>query len=79
MEDAVNDAVRLAGGVDFIEPGQTVLIKPNVTGAAVYPTTTNPRSSVCRDQADRRPGAEANYCGGPKFFASLRRADAQDD
>lgn len=42
MEDAVRRAVRLAGGMDFIQQGQTVLIKPNVTGAAKNPTTTNP-------------------------------------
>src|SRR5262245_45111997 len=42
MEDAVREAVRLAGGMGFIRDGQTVLIKPNVTGAAKSPTTTNP-------------------------------------
>src|ERR1700693_6238786 len=42
IEDAVKGAVRLSGGLDFIKPGQTVLIKPNVTGAARFPTTTNP-------------------------------------
>lgn len=42
IEDAVKLAVELAGGMDFIQPEQTVLIKPNVTGAAKSPTTTNP-------------------------------------
>lgn len=42
LEEAVRRAVRLAGGMDFIQPGQTVLIKPNVTGALKSPTTTNP-------------------------------------
>ncbi|HUE14044.1 MAG TPA: DUF362 domain-containing protein [Planctomycetaceae bacterium] len=42
MEDAVRLAVGLAGGLSFIKPDQTVLIKPNVTGAARFPTTTNP-------------------------------------
>jgi uncharacterized protein (DUF362 family) len=32
----------MAGGMDFIKPEQTVLIKPNVTGAAKNPTTTSP-------------------------------------
>src|ERR1700734_3220719 len=41
MEDAVRDAVKLAGGLSFIKPGQTVLIKPNITGAVKFPTTTN--------------------------------------
>lgn len=42
MEDAVRKAVELSGGMDFIKAGQTVLIKPNVTGAALNPTTTSP-------------------------------------
>jgi uncharacterized protein (DUF362 family) len=42
MEEAVRKAVKLAGGMDFIKADQTVLIKPNVTGALKSPTTTNP-------------------------------------
>ena len=42
MEEAVRKAVELSGGIDFIQPGQTVLIKPNVTGAVPNPTTTSP-------------------------------------
>jgi uncharacterized protein (DUF362 family) len=42
MEEAVKRAVELAGGLGFIKPDQTVLIKPNVTGAAKNPTTTSP-------------------------------------
>ncbi len=42
MEEAVRRAVKLAGGMDFIKEGQTVLIKPNVTGALKNPTTTSP-------------------------------------
>jgi uncharacterized protein (DUF362 family) len=42
MHDAVKKAVELAGGMAFIKEGQTVLIKPNVTGALVSPTTTEP-------------------------------------
>ena len=42
MEEAVRRAVKLAGGMEFIKEGQTVLIKPNVTGALKSPTTTNP-------------------------------------
>ncbi len=42
LEEAVRRAVELSGGLDFIKPEQSVLIKPNVTGAAKSPTTTNP-------------------------------------
>lgn len=42
MEEAVAKAVELSGGMDFIQPGQTILIKPNVTGGVPNPCTTNP-------------------------------------
>jgi uncharacterized protein (DUF362 family) len=42
MEEAVRRAVKLSGGLDFVKEGQTVLIKPNVTGAIKHPCTTNP-------------------------------------
>ncbi len=42
MEEAVRRAVALAGGMGFIKEGQTILIKPNVTGALKNPTTTSP-------------------------------------
>lgn len=39
---AVRDAVEMAGGMDFIRSGQTVLIKPNVNTGDPYPASTNP-------------------------------------
>ena len=39
---AVSQAVELAGGMDFIELGQRVLIKPNQVAAVGHPATTNP-------------------------------------
>jgi uncharacterized protein (DUF362 family) len=57
IEEAVRRAVRLAGGMDFIKEGQTVLIKPNVTGAIKSPTTTNPEVlyAVIKLAAERGP------------------------
>lgn len=57
MTDAVKKAVALAGGMDFIKPDQTVLIKPNVTGAAKNPTTTEPEVlyAVIKMVAERGP------------------------
>jgi uncharacterized protein (DUF362 family) len=57
MEEAVRRAVKLAGGMDFIKEGQTVLIKPNVTGALKSPTTTNPEVlyATIRLVAERGP------------------------
>lgn len=39
---AVSQAVELAGGMDFIKPGQRVLIKPNQVAGVGHPVTTNP-------------------------------------
>jgi len=71
MEDAVRTAVNLAGGLDFIKPDQTVLIKPNVTGAARFPTTTNPEVlySVIKLVAARGPKRiyVSDRCFSPAF------------
>lgn len=57
MTDAVNQAVQKAGGLGFIKEGQTVLVKPNVTGALGNPTTTNPETlyAVIKLVAERGP------------------------
>lgn len=57
MEDAVRKAVELAGGMDFIQPEQTVLIKPNCTGGMTNPTTTSPEVlyAVIKLVAERGP------------------------
>jgi uncharacterized protein (DUF362 family) len=40
--DSARRAIRLAGGLDFIKSGQSVLIKPNVNSDDPHPGTTNP-------------------------------------
>ncbi len=57
MEEAVRRAVELAGGMNFIREGQTVLIKPNVTGAVDNPATTSPEVlyAVIKLAAERGP------------------------
>jgi uncharacterized protein (DUF362 family) len=57
IEDAVRQAVQLAGGLDFVKEGQTVLIKPNVTGAVLSPATTSPEVlyAVIKLAAERGP------------------------
>ena len=39
---AVQKAVELAGGMEFVQRGQTVLVKPNVNKGDAYPASTNP-------------------------------------
>lgn len=42
VRESVRKAVAMAGGLDFIKPGDTVLVKPNVNSDDPYPGTTNP-------------------------------------
>ena len=50
VKQAVGEAVAMSGGLDFIKPGQRVLIKPNETGPVKHPATTNPEVvyEVCK-------------------------------
>jgi uncharacterized protein (DUF362 family) len=41
VKHAVRDAVEMSGGLDFIKPGQRVLIKPNQVAPVKRPITTN--------------------------------------
>ena len=42
VKASVRKAVAMAGGLSFIKPGDTVLVKPNVNSDDPYPGTTNP-------------------------------------
>jgi uncharacterized protein (DUF362 family) len=74
MTDAVRRAVGLAGGLDFIQEGQTVLIKPNVTGALGNPTTTNPETLYAVIQLVNERGPRrilvSDRCFSPLFSES---------
>ncbi|MDI6807355.1 MAG: DUF362 domain-containing protein [Candidatus Eisenbacteria bacterium] len=42
VRESVQKAVELGGGLGFIKPGSTVLVKPNVNSDDSHPGTTNP-------------------------------------
>jgi uncharacterized protein (DUF362 family) len=42
--EAVQHAIALAGGLGFIRPGETVLLKPAVNSSNPYPATTDPET-----------------------------------
>jgi uncharacterized protein (DUF362 family) len=58
MAAATRTAVRLAGGLDFIQQGQTVLVKPNICCPGAHPATTSPEvlSTVLELVRERGPG-----------------------
>lgn len=79
MAAATRTAVRLAGGVDFIQPGQTVLVKPNICCPRPHPATTSPEvlSAVLELVRAQKPGRL--IVGDQTFYvqsttANLRRA-----
>ena len=78
MEEAVRKAVELSGGMDFIKEGQSVLIKPNCTGAAHNPTTTSPEVlyAVIKLVAERGPRKiiVADRCFSPLFVQDPEKA-----
>lgn len=43
VQEAVEKAIELAGGLKGLEAGMTVMIKPNVNSDDPYPATTNPQ------------------------------------
>jgi len=68
---AVLQAVEMAGGMDFIKPGQRVLIKPNQVLGVPHPVTTHPE--VLYEVA--KLAAEA---GSETIFISDRCWEGQD-
>lgn len=58
VEESVRGAVAMAGGLDFVGRGATVLVKPNVNSDDPCPATTSPAvvSAVVRLLRERRPG-----------------------
>jgi uncharacterized protein (DUF362 family) len=59
--DAVREAVEAAGGLDEIQPGQRVMIKPNIAGALAYPgrITTDPHIVRAVIRLVKKRGAHA--------------------
>jgi uncharacterized protein (DUF362 family) len=58
MAAATRTAIRLAGGLDVIQPGQTVLVKPNICCPSPHPATISPEvlSAVLELARARKPG-----------------------
>ena len=83
MAAATRAAVRLAGGLTFVQPGQTVLVEPNVCCPNPHPATTSPEvlSTVLALVRERNPGRL--LVGDQTFYVqstatNLRRAGLQD-
>lgn len=58
IADSVRRAINLAGGLDFIKSGESVLIKPNVNSDDPHPGTTNPEVVLAVVNMVREKGAK---------------------
>jgi uncharacterized protein (DUF362 family) len=83
MAAATRTAVRLAGGLEFIQAGQTVLVKPNICCPSPHPATTSPEvlSAVLELVRTRKPGRL--IVGDQTFYvqstaANVRRAGLEE-
>lgn len=56
--EALRGAVELSGGLDFLRPGETVLVKPNACCPNPHPATTSPAmlAAVLALVREREPG-----------------------
>lgn len=68
IAEAMRDAVALSGGLDFIRPGQRVLIKTNATGGVKHPITTNPEVLYEMIRLVAEAGCDDVYVGDRSFF-----------
>ena len=79
MAAATRAAVRLAGGLAFIQPGQTVLVKPNLCCPRPHPATTSPEVLSAVLDLVREQGVGRLIVGDQTFYvqstvANVRRA-----
>jgi uncharacterized protein (DUF362 family) len=79
MRGATHAAVRLAGGLDFIRPGQAVLVKPNFCCPRPHPATTSAEVLAAVLELVRQQGPRRLLVGDQTFYvqdtaANVRRA-----
>ncbi len=74
LRDAVTEAIRLAGGLAFVRPGERVLLKPAVNSAKPYPATTDPEVVAIVATLVRAAGGVPFVADRTMFLRSTRAA-----
>jgi uncharacterized protein (DUF362 family) len=72
--ESVRRAVELAGGLEFIRPGQTVLLKPAVNSSNPYPATTDPETVLTLAEMVAEAGGQACVADRTMFLRSTEEA-----
>jgi uncharacterized protein (DUF362 family) len=71
---ALAAAIRLAGGLSFIRPGETVLLKPAVNSAKPYPATSDPEAVYVLARLVQHAGGRPIVADRTMFLRSTRTA-----
>ena len=71
---AVGEAIRLAGGLAFVGPGESVLLKPALNSGRPYPATTDPELVHVLAELVRERGGRPFVADRTMFLRSTRAA-----
>jgi uncharacterized protein (DUF362 family) len=71
---AVGEAIRLAGGLGFVGPGESVLLKPALNSARSYPATTDPELVLAVAGLVQARGGRPFVADRTMFLRSTRAA-----
>jgi len=74
QREALRRAVALAGGLGFIRPGETVLLKPAVNSSRPYPATTDPETVWVIAELVKEVGGEPFVADRTMFLRSTETA-----
>ena len=72
--EALERAIALAGGLAFIQPGETVLLKPAVNSTSPYPATTDPETVWIVAEMVKEVGGEPFVADRTMFLHSTETA-----
>jgi hypothetical protein len=73
LREATRRAIALAGGLGFIRPGQTVLLKPAVNSGEPYPATTDPETVWTLAELVVRAGGQPFVADRTMFLKSTEK------
>jgi uncharacterized protein (DUF362 family) len=72
--EAVQQVIAMAGGLGFIRPGETVLLKPAVNSGSRYPATTDPETIWVVAEMVKAAGGEPFVADRTMFLRSTETA-----
>lgn len=74
LKEALHAVVALAGGLGFIQPGQRVLLKPNLNSGNAYPATAAPETLLVLADLVREAGGDPFIADRTMFAGATQDA-----